>query len=98
MISNALYRLGRFAARRPWTVIGSWLVLFVLVVGAGATVGQQLDDSFGAPGLDSQEATDLLTDAGAGAAGITAQVVLTPRDGSATFPGSPELQAELAAI
>jgi len=98
MMSNALYGLGRFAARRPWTVIGSWSVLFVLVVGAGATVGQQLDDSFGAPGLDSQVATDLLTDAGAGAAGITAQVVLTPRDTSATFLDSPGLQAELAAI
>ena len=97
-MSNALYRLGRFAARRPWTVIGAWLVLFVLVVGAGATVGQQLEDSFGAPGTDSQAATDLLTDAGAGAAGLTAEVVLTPRDSTTTFLDSPQLQAELAAI
>ena len=97
-MSNSLYRLGRFAARRPWAVIGSWIVLSVLVVGAAATVGQQLDDSFGAPGLDSQEATDLLAESGAGAAGLTAQVVLTPRDSTATFLDSTELRAELASV
>lgn len=98
MMSNALYRLGRFAARRPWAVIGSWLVLSLLVVGAAATVGQQLEDSFGAPGLDSHEATELLAGADAGAGGLTAQVVMTPHDPAATFLGSTELQAELAAI
>ena len=84
MMSNALHRLGRFAARRPWTVITSWLVLSVLVVGAAAAVGQELEDSFGAPGLDSQAATDLLAGADTGAGGLTAQVVLTPQD-----PGPP---------
>ena len=97
-MSNALYRLGRFAARRPWAVIGSWLVLSVLVVGAGATVGQQLEDSFGAPGLDSHEATELLAGADAGAGGLTAQVVMTPHDTTATFLDAPELRAELTAI
>jgi len=98
MMSNALYRLGRLAARRPWAVIGSWLVLSVLVVGAAATVGQQLEDSFGAPGLDSHEATELLAGAAPGAGGLTAQVVLTPHDTTATFLDSTELQTELAAI
>ena len=27
MMSQSLYRLGHLAARRPWVVIGSWLVL-----------------------------------------------------------------------
>ena len=59
-MSHALYRLGRFAARRPWAVIGSWLVVSVLVIGASSAFGEKLEDSFGAPGLDSQKATDLL--------------------------------------
>ena len=79
-MSHALYRLGRLAARRPWTVIGSWLVVSVLVLGASSAFGEKLEDSFGAPGLDSQKATDLLSDAGSERAGLTAQVVLTPRD------------------
>ena len=33
MMSQSLYRLGHLAARRPWLVIGSWLVLAVVVVG-----------------------------------------------------------------
>ena len=31
MLSQTLFRLGRLAARRPWAVIASWLVLAVLV-------------------------------------------------------------------
>ena len=89
MSSQAMYRLGRYAAVRPWRVIGLWLIVSVLVVGASAMFGQKLEDSFGAPGLESQTATDLLTEAGADQAGLTAQVVATPRSAGATFPDSP---------
>ena len=97
-MSHALYRLGRLAARRPWAVIGSWLVVSLLVVGASSAFGEKLEDSFGAPGLDSQKATDLLTDAGSDRAGLTAQVVLTPRDEDATFFDSAEARAALAQV
>ena len=97
-MSHALYRLGRFAARRPWAVVGSWLVVSVLVLGASSAFGEKLEDSFGAPGLDSQEATDLLSHAGSDRAGLTAQVVLTPRDADATFFGSAEARAALAQV
>jgi putative drug exporter of the RND superfamily len=85
MLSRVLYRSGRFAARRPWTVIAVWLVTFVLVAGASSAFGQKLEDSFGAPGLDSQKATDLLSAAGSDQAGLTAQIVVTPIDDEATF-------------
>ena len=74
MLAQTLYRWGRYAARRPWNVIGAWLVLAVVVVGASATVDQEFEDSFGAPGLDSQKAADLLERAGSEQAGVTAQV------------------------
>ena len=94
-MSHALYRLGRFAARRPWVVIGSWLAVSVIVIGASGAFGQKLEDSFAVPGLDSQKATDLLTGAGSDQAGLTAQAVLTPLDDGATFPGSPDARAAL---
>ena len=97
-MSHALYRLGRFAARRPWTVVGSWLVVSVLVLGASSAFGEKLEDSFGAPGLDSQQATDLLSRAGSDRAGLTAQVVLTPRDADATFFDSAEARDALAQV
>ena len=85
MMSQGLYRLGRFSARRPWVVIGSWLVLALVVVGTASVFGHKLEDSFRVPGLDSQQANDLLAAAGTGQDGVTAQIVVTPRDGTATF-------------
>ncbi|WP_202817683.1 MMPL family transporter [Kribbella sp. ALI-6-A] len=97
MMSSALYRLGRYAARRPWTVIGSWLVVAVLVIAASSAFGQKLEDSMGAPGLDSQRATDLLSNAGSDQAGLTAQVVVTPLDGT-TFRDSAAARAGLSEV
>ena len=97
-MSQSLYRLGRLAARRPWTAIGIWLLVSVLVIGAAGAFGQELDDSFEVPGLDSQLATELLASAQSDSAGPTAQIVLTPLDERATFFTSPGSQRALAAV
>lgn len=95
-MSHALYKLGRFAARRPWTVIGAWLFAALMIIGASTLFGRELTDSFDVPGLDSQAAIDLLTDANSEQAGTTAEVVVAPRD--ATFFDSPDSQQELAEL
>ncbi len=59
-MSTALYRLGRTAARRPWLVIGVWMIAAVAVIGASSSFGRELEDSFEVPGLDSQQALELL--------------------------------------
>ncbi|MBN4047404.1 MMPL family transporter, partial [Acidimicrobiaceae bacterium AH-315-P05] len=97
-MSHALYKLGRFAARHPWRVIGAWLLLAVVVVSSSSAFGRDLDDSFDAPGLDSTAALDLLTTAQSDSAGLTAQVVLSPLDGSASFFESADAQAALADV
>jgi RND superfamily putative drug exporter len=98
MMSQRLYRLGRLSARRPWAVVGSWLVLAIVVVGAASTFGDKLEDSFRVPGLDSQQANDLLTAGETGQAGLTAQIVVTPKDGKATFFDSAPARAALAGV
>jgi RND superfamily putative drug exporter len=98
MISQALYRLGHTAARRPWTVIGSWLVLTVVTVLASGTFGHRFQDTMQVPGLDSQQAAELMTAAGADDGGLTAQVVVTPRDRDATFFDSAPARSALAAL
>ena len=98
MLSHTLYRWGRFAARRPLAMIGSWLVVSVLVIGASSAFGQDLEDSFEVPGLDSQEAADLLTAARSDQVGLTAQVVLTPRDERASFFDAADARAALAKV
>lgn len=97
-MSHALYRLGRSAASRPLIVIGIWILAAVVVIGASGTVGRELEDTFEVPGLDSQEAIDLLSEAQSDQAGLTAQVVVTPLDSDATFFDSAEARAELAEV
>jgi RND superfamily putative drug exporter len=97
-MSHALYRLGRFAARRPWTAIGAWLAVAALVIGASAAFGRQLEDTFDVPGLDSERAGALLEAAGSDRAGLTAQLVVTPRDSGVTFVGSALARAALADV
>lgn len=97
-MSNVLYRMGRSAASRPWTVLGAWMVAAVVVIGASSAFGRELEDSFEVPGLDSQRAVELLSAAGADEAGLTAQVVATPRDPDATFFDSPDARAALAEL
>ena len=98
MLSQSLYRLGRLSARRPWVVIGAWLVLAVVVVGASGAYGHRLKDSMQVPGLDSQQASELMAAAGAGDAGLTAQLVVTPRDDGATFVDSARARSALARL
>ncbi|MFF4361195.1 MMPL family transporter [Streptomyces sp. NPDC001604] len=85
MLSKALLRLGTGAARHPWRVIAAWLVAATLAVLAAIAFGGRTADSMTAPGLDSQRAAQLIERAGTGQEGITAQVVVTPLDGAATF-------------
>jgi RND superfamily putative drug exporter len=97
-MSHALFRWGRFAARRPWVVIGTWVAVCVLVLGASALFGRDLRDSFEVPGLDSQKAVELQTAAQSNRAGLTAQVVVTPRADGATFFNSADARAALARV
>lgn len=96
-MSRLLYRLGRFAARHPWRVIGVWFVTAAVVILASSAFGRELDDSFTVPGVDSDVALQLLSAAESEQAGVTAQVVVAPVDAGATFD-SPKHIAALASV
>jgi RND superfamily putative drug exporter len=66
-------------------VIAAWLVAATLAVLAAVAFGGRTADAMTAPGLDSQRAAELIERAGTGQEGMTAQVVVTPLDGAATF-------------
>jgi RND superfamily putative drug exporter len=96
-VSTVLYRLGRVAAGHPWRALGVWLAIGMMVVGASTGFGSELDDSMAVPGLDSQQAADLLATAHSESAGLTGEVVVAPNDGASFFE-SAAARADLARV
>ncbi len=96
-MSHLLYRLGRFSAGKPWLVIAIWIVAGGLVISLSGAVGQDLDDSFTVPGLDSHQAAELLTEAQSAQAGVSARVVVSPSNGE-TFADRPDSATALDGI
>jgi RND superfamily putative drug exporter len=83
-MSTYLYRLGRFSVRRRWFVLGAWVLAVVAITIAGRAAGGGLKDQFTVPGVESQQATDLLKATFPAQAGGTAQVVFAPSHGTVT--------------
>lgn len=59
-MATLLYRLGRFCARRPWTVIISWLVLLALALAAYGIWHGTLTTSVTIPGTETAKVSDQL--------------------------------------
>jgi uncharacterized membrane protein YdfJ with MMPL/SSD domain len=59
-VARALHRLGMFAARRKWVVLGAWIVALALLVTASRSFGSNTSNNLQLPGTDSQAAADLL--------------------------------------
>ncbi len=95
-MTSLLYRLGRASARRPWLVLGLWALVAAIVVSSSVAFGRDMEDSFSAPGVDSQVAVDLLSSAESGRAGLTARVLAAPSEGTAF--GEPSADDHLAVV
>ncbi|MDH6236365.1 MMPL family transporter [Cryobacterium sp. CG_9.6] len=81
-MSTLLYRIGHFAFRRAWLVIGVWVVLLGAILGGGIALGGQTQESYAIPGTESQDSIDKLAAVFPEAAGAQVQVVYTVPDGA----------------
>ena len=98
-MSTSLYRLGRFAVRRRWLVLISWILAVIVLGASGRIAGGELHDEFSIPGVESQQALDVLEDTFPEQAGARAQVVVHTPDGQLADPASAEaIAATFAAI
>ena len=61
-MSHALYRIGHFAGRHPWKVIGAWVVIAVSIFMLNSAAGGSYDETFSLPGSESQAAADAIQD------------------------------------
>ncbi|MEV0848259.1 MMPL family transporter [Streptomyces sp. NPDC049954] len=80
-MAKRLYALGRWAARRRGRVVAVWVLLLAVAVGLGTTLSGKLTTEFTVPGIESQQAQDLLKKEFPQAAGGTARVVFAAPDG-----------------
>jgi len=82
-VAAFLYRMGRLAFRRRWTVALVWAAVLAAVGLAGMTAPEAEEEPFSMPGIESQEAFDLMEERfpGAAADGATARVVFVSPNG-----------------
>ncbi|MEY4312576.1 MAG: hypothetical protein RLZZ319_85, partial [Actinomycetota bacterium] len=59
-VSRLLFRLGAFAARRAWVVIGGWLAVIGIVAGVAVTAGGTFSTAMTIDGTDAQRTIDTL--------------------------------------
>jgi putative drug exporter of the RND superfamily len=59
-VSVFLYRLGKLAFRRWYIVLPVWLVGLVVLAGTAMAISKPYEDSFDAPGLPSERATEIM--------------------------------------
>ena len=96
-MSNGLYRLGSWVAVHRRVVVVSWLVGVLALVGLNRTIGGAAVDDFAVPGVESQQATDLLEEEFPARSGATAMVVFHAPEGAVNDPARPELAEGVAA-
>ncbi|CAN5347049.1 MMPL family transporter [soil metagenome] len=82
-MAELLYRLGRFSARRAWTVIVAWIVILGLAVGSFLAFGGTLSSAISIPGTATSKVTDQLAEKFPSASGGTGTVVFHTGDDSA---------------
>ena len=87
-MSNWLYRLGRFAARNRVWVVAAWFLIALGALMVDRTAGGGTVDNFEVPGVESQQAVDLLKEKFPERSGATAMVVFHTTEGSVADPGS----------
>lgn len=76
-----LHRIGRWCARRPWPVVGAWVVLLALTVTGMLTLAKPLANEFSIPGSRFEAVLATLKAEIPEAAGTTGTAVFRSDDG-----------------
>ncbi|KAA9111741.1 MMPL family transporter [Microbacterium rhizomatis] len=83
-MSTLLYSLGRWAYRRPWRVISTWVLLLILAGSGAVLFSSGTDNAFTIPGTESSAGIEQLNRTFPQASGTSAQIVVVAADGSVT--------------
>ncbi|MEU4693773.1 MMPL family transporter [Actinoplanes sp. NPDC023714] len=81
-MAELLYRVGRFAARRAWMVLITWMVILGLSVAAYFAFGGTLSSQVTIPGTATAKVTDQLAERFPSASGGSGTIVFHTADGA----------------
>ncbi len=81
-MAELLYKLGRFSARRPWAVVGSWIAVIVIVACGFIFAGGKLGTAISLDGTPTDRVTKTLQEALPDASRATGTVVFHNPDGA----------------
>ena len=94
-MAELLFRIGRFAARRHWTVIGAWLAVLAVTAVTYVSFAGALSSSITLPDTPTTRVSQQLERDFEGTGGGNATIVVETTDGSALTPGQ---QREVTAL
>src|SRR5262245_7044921 len=80
-MTTHLSRLGDWAFTHRRTVVASWLVVLVAVIGCAVAFGGKTNDKFTVPGTESQQAQELLEQKFPEASGTYARIAFAAPEG-----------------
>ena len=86
-MSEFLFRLGRRTARHPYRTLGVWLLIAIAVFSLQSSFGGEVANDFRVPGVEAQQARDLLKERFPTQSGSAGQVVFHVPDGRLDEPG-----------
>lgn len=79
--------ISRWAVRKPWWALGTWVILLVLIFGGAGKFAGHYNDSFSLPDTESTTAQNLLvSDFGSMASAGQASIVFSPTTGDINAP------------
>jgi RND superfamily putative drug exporter len=87
-VTTRLYRLGRACVRRRRLVLAAWIGAAAVVLVVARLSGGGFGDEFAVPGVESQQAVDVLDERFPEVAGTSAQLVFAAADGELSEPGA----------
>ena len=80
-MAGLLYRMGRFAFRRKWTVVVGWLLIIIAAVGADKAFAGTLSSTVTIPGIEAQQASNTMHAKFGASAGVSGELVFQTPDG-----------------
>jgi RND superfamily putative drug exporter len=98
-MSSFLFKLGQRCARHPWRVLAAWLAVAAVVIGVNAQLGGRTKDNCTVPGVEAQQADDILDEDFPEFSGISGQLVFHVPEGRVTDSANlGAIQATLAEV